>query len=227
MNWCRTVARFIGLNSAILAFFCENTAYFKKNRIRFLYSRNFWSVSRVDDVIHRSWHYSGILFPLLAIFKGFGGKNDGLRWYFLGLCLTSFSNTLATLKKVFVASWQHLGFKAYMSWRPAYHWTLWDMILRIVWVVNSVLRTRIVIVIHAHFNAINVFIDRKLVDFTHGYCIVCNFGILPKYALCMHALLAIWGKNAMHFTIFRRKHAFFTQNFDFYHAFICIFLQNL
>ena len=100
-------------------FFCENTAYFKKNRIRFLYSRNFWSVSRVDDVIHRSWHYFGILFPLLAIFKGFGGKNDGLRWYFLGLCLTSFSNTLATLKKVFVASWQHLGFKAYMSWRPA------------------------------------------------------------------------------------------------------------
>ena len=99
-------------------FFCENTAYFKKNRIRFLYSRNFWSVSRVDDVIHRSWHYFGILFPFLAIFKGFGGKNDGLRWYFFGLRLTSFSNTLATLKKVFVASWQHLGFKTYMSWRP-------------------------------------------------------------------------------------------------------------
>ena len=43
MNWCRTVARFIGLNSTIFGrFFCENTAYFKKNRIRFLHLRNFW-----------------------------------------------------------------------------------------------------------------------------------------------------------------------------------------
>ena len=119
MNWCRTVARFIGLNSAIFGLFFAKILHILENRIRFLHLRNFWSVSRVDDVIHRSWHYFGILFPFLAIFKGFGGKNDGLRWYFLGLCLTSFSNTLATLKKVFVASWQHLGFKTYMSWRPA------------------------------------------------------------------------------------------------------------